>query len=155
MVWSNIVNKIVSELICNTTSPELAFGNSKFKIGPANKHIPIVHGSPISIEVIKENDVFWVIVFLSFLAFAADMAGTKAVANATLIDNGKLVNISTFPPKIPYCEIAISSGINSFRLLTTVKESMFLFREDMIAVKAIGMDTINILLIIVITLSYL
>ena len=137
-----MVNKMVNELICNITSPELAFGNSKFKIGPANRHIPIVQGSPISIDIIKEKDVFFVIVFLSFLALAAAMAGTKAVAKATLIDNGKLVSISTFPPKIPYWEIAISSGINSFKLLTTVKESMFLLREDIIAVKAIGMDTI-------------
>ena len=109
MVWSNIVKIIVSELICRITSPKLAFGNNRLKIGPANKHIPTVHGNPINIDVNKENDVFCVIVFLSFLALAADIAGTKAVANATLIDNGKLVNISTFPPNIPYWEIAISS----------------------------------------------
>lgn len=150
-----MVKMIVNELICSTISPELALGNSKFKIGPANKHIPTVQGSPINIEVISENVVFSVIVFLSLLAFAADIAGTKAVENATLIDNGKLVNISTFPPNIPYCEMAISSDINSFRLLTTVKESIFLLSEDKIAVKAIGIETINILLIIVITLSYL
>lgn len=150
-----MVKIIVSELICNTTSPELALGNNKFKIGPANTHIPTVQGSPINIDVINEKDVFCVIVFLSFFAFAAEMAGTKAVAKATLMDKGKLVNISTFPPNIPYCEIAMSSDINCFKLLTTVKESMFLFREDMIAVKAIGMETIKILLIIVITLSYL
>lgn len=155
MVWSNIVKIIVSELICRITSPELAFGNNRLKIGPANKHIPTVHGNPINIDVNKENDVFCVIVFLSFLALAADIAGTKAVANATLIDNGKLVNISTFPPNIPYWEIAISSDINSFKLLTTVNESIFLFKEDIIAVKAIGMETIRILFIIVRTLSYL
>lgn len=84
------------------TSPELAFGNSKFSIGPANKNIPTVHGRPINIDVKSENDVFSVIVFLSFLAFAADIAGTSAVAKATLIESGKLVNMSTFPPSIPY-----------------------------------------------------
>lgn len=102
IVWSKIVNIIVSELICSITSPELAFGNSKFNIGPANIHIPTVHGNPISIDVNNENDVFLVIVFLSFIAFAADIAGTSAVANATFIDRGKLVSVSTFPPNIPY-----------------------------------------------------
>lgn len=97
MVWSNIVKIIVSELICNINSPELAFGNNKFKIGPANIHIPIVHGNPISIEINKEKDVFCVIVFSSLLAFAADIAGTKAVEKATFIDSGKLVSMSTFP----------------------------------------------------------
>ena len=96
-----MVKIIVSELICNTTSPELALGNNKFKIGPANTHIPTVQGSPINIDVINEKDVFCVIVFLSFFAFAAEMAGTKAVAKATLMDKGKLVSISTFPPNIP------------------------------------------------------
>ena len=97
IVWSKIVNIIVNALICNTTSPELAFGNNKFNIGPAKMHIPIVQGSPINIEVNKENDVFSVIVLLSFFALAADIAGTNAVANATLIDKGKLVSISTLP----------------------------------------------------------
>ena len=155
MVWSNIVKIIVKELICKTIAPELAFGNSKFKIGPANTHMPTVQGSPINIDVSNEKDVFCVIVFLSFLALAAAMAGTKAVENATLMDKGRLVSISTFPPNMPYCEIAISSDINCFKLLTTVKESIFLLREDMIAVNAIGMDTIKILLIMVTTLSYL
>ena len=58
-----MVNITVKELICKITSPELAFGNNKLRIGPANIHIPTVHGSPISIEVNKENDVFCVIVF--------------------------------------------------------------------------------------------
>lgn len=97
IVWSNIVKIIVRELICKIVSPALAFGNNKFKIGPANKHIPTVQGNPINIDINKEKDVFCVTVFWSFLAFAADIAGTSAVAKATLIDNGKLVNISTFP----------------------------------------------------------
>ena len=54
----------------------------------------------------NENEVFTVIVLLSFFAFAADIAGTNAVANATFIANGKLVNVSTFPPKIPYNAVA-------------------------------------------------
>lgn len=155
IVWSNIVNIIVNELICNISSPELAFGYNRFKIGPANIHIPIVHGNPISIDVNSENDVFLVIVFLSFIALAADIAGTSAVANATFIDSGKLVSVSTFPPNIPYWAIAISSGINSFKLLTTVKESIFLFIDDIIAVNAIGIDTSKIFFIMFLTLSYL
>lgn len=155
IVWSNIVKIIVNELICKITSPALAFGNNKLSIGPANIHIPIVHGSPISIEVNKENDVFCVIVFLSLFALAADIAGTNAVENATFIDKGKLVSMSTFPPNIPYCDIAISSDMNCFKLLTTVNESIFLFNDDIIAVNAIGIETINILFIIVTTLSYL
>ena len=60
-------------------------------------HIPTVQGNPINIEINNENDVFSLIVLLSFLALAADIAGTSAVENATFIDNGKLVSISTFP----------------------------------------------------------
>ena len=97
IVWSKIVNIIVNALICKTTSPELAFGNNKLRIGPANTHLPIVHGKPINIEINNEKDVFSDIVFLSFFALAADIAGTKAVENATFIDKGKLVSISTFP----------------------------------------------------------
>ena len=92
---------------------------------------------------------------VSFLAFAADIAGTSAVANATFIANGKLVNVSTFPPKIPYNAVAWSSGIKFFKFLTTVNESTFLFIEDIIAVNVIGIDTNKILFIIVDTLSYL
>ena len=108
IVWSSIVNIIVSELICNITEPALAFGNSKFNIGPAKMHIPIVQGSPINIDISNENDVLLVIVCSSLLAFAAEIAGTNAVANATFIDSGKLVSISTFPPKysiLCYCHI--------------------------------------------------
>ena len=118
-------------------------------------YIPTVHGKPINIDVNKENDVLFVIVFLSFLAFAADIAGTKAVAKATFIDNGKLVNVSTFPPKIPYCAVAKSSDIKLLNPLTTVNESIFLFIDDIIAVSAIGIETNNIFFIIVLTLSYL
>ena len=155
IVWSSIVNIIVNELICNTTAPELAFGNNKSNIGPANIHIPIVHGNPINIDVNNENDDFSVMVFLSFFAFAADIVGTSAVANATLIDNGKLVSVSTFPPKIPYCAIAEFSSMNCFKLLTTVNESIFLFNDDIIAVNAIGIETYNIFFMIFLTLSYL
>ena len=89
------------------------------------------------------------------MALAADIVGTSAVANATFIDNGRLVSVSTFPPKIPYCEIAKFSSINSFRLLTTVNESIFLFNDDIIAVNAIGIDTYSIFFMIFLTLSYL
>ena len=92
---------IVKALICNINAPSFAFGNNKFNIGWANINIPTVQGNPINIETNNENDVFSVIVLLSFLAFAADIAGTNAVAKATLIANGKLVKVSTFPPNIP------------------------------------------------------
>ena len=62
IVWSNIVNNIVNELISNITAPAFAFGNNKFSIGCANTHIPIVHGSPINIDINKENLVFSLIV---------------------------------------------------------------------------------------------
>ena len=63
MVWSNIVNKIVNELICSITVPLLAFGYNKPNICSANMHIPAVQGKPISIEISSENDVFCFIVF--------------------------------------------------------------------------------------------
>ena len=56
IVWSNIVNNIVKELIFNINSPELAFGNNKFNIGPAKINIPTVHGNPINIEINNEKD---------------------------------------------------------------------------------------------------
>lgn len=155
IVWSNIINIIVKELICKTDAPAVAFGNNKFKIGLANMHIPIVQGSPINIDMSNENDALFVISLLFFFAFAAEIAGTSAVAKATFIDNGSVISVSTFPPNIPYWLIAISSDINVFKLLTTVKESIFLLIEDIIAVNAIGIETINILFIIVLTLSYL
>jgi len=117
-------------------------------------NIPTVQGKPINIDTNNENEVFCVIVLLSFLAFAADIAGTNAVAKATLIASGKLVNVSTFPPKIPYCAVAMSSGKNFFKFLTTVNESTFLFIDDIIAVNVIGIDTNNIFLITSDTLSY-
>ena len=93
-------------LLFGLVFPSFAFGNSKFNIGCANTNIPTVHGSPISIETNNENDVFCVIVLLSFLAFAADIAGTNAVENATFIASGSVVSVSTFPPKIPYNAVA-------------------------------------------------
>ena len=45
-------------------------------------NIPTVQGKPINIDTNNENEVFCVIVLLSFLAFAADIAGTNAVAKA-------------------------------------------------------------------------
>ena len=155
MVWSNIVNIIVNALICNITAPAFAFGNSKFNIGCANIHIPIVQGKPINIETNSENEVLFVAVFVSFFALAAAIAGTKAVANAIFIESGKLVRVSTFPLNIPYCIFASASGKNSFSPLTTVNESIFLFSEDIIADSAIGIDTNNIFLTIIIILSFL
>ena len=105
IVWSIIINIISNALICNIDAPCVAFGNNKFKIGSANIHIPIVQGSPINIEISNENDDFSLISFLSFLALAAEIAGTNAVAKATFIDIGidigSVIKVSTFPPKIP------------------------------------------------------
>ena len=50
----------------------------------------------------KENEILFTPLLSSPFALAAEIAGTKAVAKATLNDNGKLVNVSTFPLKIPY-----------------------------------------------------
>ena len=61
MVWSKMVKIIVNELICNTSVPELAFGYNKLSIGPANIHIPIVHGSPINIDINSVNVDFCLI----------------------------------------------------------------------------------------------
>ena len=47
-----------------------------------------MHGRPINIDVNKENEVLFVIVFLSLFALAAAIAGTNAVEKATLIDRG-------------------------------------------------------------------
>ena len=155
IVWSNIVNNIVKELIWSIKVPSLAFGYNKSSIGPANIHIPTVHGNPISKETRNEKVVFLFIVFLSLFAFATEIAGTNAVANATFIESGKLVKVSTFPPNIPYCATATSSGKNSFKLLTTVKESIFLFTDERMAVIAIGSDTNTIFFTILLTRSYL
>ena len=138
IVWSNIVNIIAIALICNIKAPSFAFGNNKFSIGCANINIPIVHGSPINIDTNSENVAFSVIVLLSFLALAADIAGTSAVAKATFMANGNVVSVSTFPPNIPYNDVAVSSGMNFFRFLTTVNESTFLFIDDIIAVSVIA-----------------
>ena len=74
------------------------------------------------------------------------------IANATFIASGKLVSVSTFPPNIPYNDVAVSSAINFFRFLTTVNESIFLFIDDIIAVSVIGIDTYSIFFIIFDTL---
>ena len=57
-----------------------------------------------------------------FFAIAADIAGTSAVANAILKDNGKVIRVSTFPLNIPYCIVASLSDKNFFSPLTTVIE---------------------------------
>ena len=155
IVWSNIVNIIVNELICNIILPAVAFGKSKLSICCAKIHIPIVHGSPISIEIKSENDVLLVAVFVSFFALAAAIAGTSAVANAILIESGKLVKVSIFPANIPYWTLASPSVKNCFSPLTTVTESIFLFNYDIIALNAIGIETNNMFLIINATLSCL
>ena len=149
----NITKKKKSELIedIKLNSPKAIEKDGvilKEKIAPKVLEHDIVDNN-------NENDVFCVIVFLSFRAFAADIAGTNAVAKATFIANGNVVNVSTFPPNIPYSAVAWSSGINFFKFLTTVNESTFLFIDDIIAVNVIGIDTNKIFFIIFDTLSYL
>lgn len=97
LVWSNIENITDIEIICSNNAPSFAFGYNKSNIGCANIIIPITQGNPINIDVNSEKDVLLVAVFLSFLALAADIAGTNAVANAIFIASGRFVNVSTFP----------------------------------------------------------
>ena len=70
-----------------------------------------------------------------------EIDGSKAVANAIFSDIGKVTKVSTFPLKIPYCFFASVSSINSFKNLTTVKESIFLLKEDIKLLKEIGKAT--------------
>ena len=110
IVWFNTENIIVNAATCNNPAPLLAFGYNNFSIGSANTHIPIVQGRPINIDTNNENDVRFVAVSVSFLAFASAIAGTNAVANAIFTDNGSPIRVSTFPLNIPYFSIAISAG---------------------------------------------
>ena len=151
IVWSNIVKIIVSEDICNNNAPSGCAGYSKCNIGSAKTIIPIVQGSPISILAIKENETLFVVVSLSPLAIALEIVGTNAVAKAILIDKGNDVNVSTFPPKIPYCAFASDSVINFLSPLTTVNESIFLLKDDIIELNDIGIETLNIFFTILLT----
>ena len=100
-----------TDINCNNNAPSFAFGYNKFNIGCANTIIPTTQGKPINMDVNNENDVLLVAVSLSFLAFAADIAGTNAVAKAILIARGKFVNVSTFPLNCPYNLVATSDAI--------------------------------------------
>ena len=102
-----------------------------------------------------ENDVLLVAVSLSFVAFAADIAGTNAVANAILIANGKFVKVSTFPANCPYNFVDTSADKYVLKILFTVNESIFLLNDVIIELNVNGIDTINIFFIIVFTFSYL
>ena len=141
-----------TEINCNNNAPWFAFGYNKFKIGCAKTIIPTTHGRPINIDVNNENDVLFVAVSLSFLALAADIAGTSAVANAIFIASGKLVNVSTFPLNCPYNLVAISDAIYVLNILFTVNESIFLLNDVIIELNVNGIDTINIFFTIVFTL---
>ena len=96
-----------------------------------------------------------VAVSLSFLALAADIAGTNAVENAIFIASGKFVIVSTFPPNIPYNFFATSDDRYVFNILFTVNESMFLLNDVIIELNVNGIDTIKIFFTIVFTSSYL
>jgi len=62
----------------------------------------IVHGIPISIVTNIENSILFSTMYFCFFAIAEDIAGTKAVANAILKENGNATSTSTFPLNIPY-----------------------------------------------------
>ena len=155
IVWSNIENITDTDISCNNSAPSFAFGYNKFNIGCAKTIIPTTHGNPINIEVSNENDVLLVAVSLSFFAFAADIAGTNAVANAIFMASGKFVTVSTFPLNCPYNFVAISAGIYVLKILFTVKESIFLLNDVIIELSVNGIETINIFFTIVFTFSYL
>lgn len=95
-----------------------------------------------------ENDILFLHVVISPMAFADEMVGTNAVENAILKDIGSVTKVSTFPLKIPYWILACSSDKNFFKPLTTVIESTFLFIVPIIAPIDIGIDTDNISLIV-------
>ena len=105
-----------------------------------------MQGSPINIVTSKENDTLFVAVFISPFSFAVVIAGTSAVANAILNDNGRDVNVSTFPLNIPYCFRASPSVKNVWSPLFTVVESIFLLIDVNIELNDIGIDTDKILL---------
>ena len=137
-VWTNTENNIVIALSCNNKLPEAAFGNSNANICSENIIIPTVHGNPINIVTSIEKDIRLLAVFLSFFAIDADTAGTNAVAKATLKDKGNVINVSTFPLKMPYCTFALAASINVFNPLTTVMASIFLLIADIIELKELS-----------------
>ena len=155
IVWSNIENITDTDISWSNSAPSFAFGYNKFNIGCAKTIIPTTHGNPINIEVNNENDVLFVAVSLSFFAFAADIAGTNAVANAIFMASGKFVTVSTFPLNCPYNFVAISAGIYVLKILFTVKESIFLLNDVIIELNVNGIETINMFFTIVLTFSYL
>lgn len=103
-----------------------------------------MQGSPISIVTKSEKEILFWAVLISPLALAEVIAGTNAVANAILKDNGSEVNVSTFPLKIPYCLRASASVKNFCNPLFTVVESIFLFNDVKTALNDIGIETDNI-----------
>ena len=107
-----------------------------------------MQGSPIKIVINIENDILFLHVLISPMAFADEIVGTKAVENAILNDIGSVTNVSTFPLKIPYWILACSSDKNFFSPLTTVIESTFLFIVPITAPIDIGTDTDKISLIV-------
>ena len=61
-----------------------------------------MQGSPIKMVVSIENDILFLHVLISPMAFADEIVGTSAVANAILNDIGRVTSVSTFPLRIPY-----------------------------------------------------
>jgi len=70
-----------------------------------------------------------------------------------LNENGKLINVSTFPVNIPYCILACSKSIYLLISFTIVNASMVLFIADNKELKEIGIATQNIVFIIVLIRS--
>ena len=154
IVWVSTTNITVKDAYLSISAPDDAFGNKRLNICSENKYIHIVHGIPINIVTNIENSILRLATCISLFAIAAEIVGTNAVANAMLNENGNVINVSTFPLRIPYCSVAFSSPIISFKILTTVKASIVFVVAEKSAHKAIGIDTDNILFIILITLSF-
>ena len=155
IVCVNTTNTIVNDDILSISPPIDAFGKSNPKNSFENKYISIVNGIPINIVTSIENRIFFFATSISFFATAPEIAGTSAVANAILNENGSITNVSTLPFKIPYCSNAFSSPIILFSILTTVSASMVFVVAENKAHKLIGIDTSNILFMILIVLSLL
>ena len=109
IVCATTENTNTQHCICKSHAPSVAFGNISAKILLASKNIPAAHGNAIRTEVLSEKLILLTAASLFFLAIALDINGTNATENATFIDNGTDINISTFPSKIPFCLFASSN----------------------------------------------
>ena len=88
----------------------IGFSDVEFKIATSNKLSISVFQHKVENYSVAENETIYIrgIVNGNMVSGTTENKNTickildQMVENATLIDKGKLVNISTFPPNIPY-----------------------------------------------------